>query len=58
MSRRRTKHRRKRKQRGRGVSAVMALLAPVLAKTVALTLASRAISGIGKSVSAAIEGVV
>ena len=53
MSRRCTKHRRKCTQRGRGVSAVMALLALVLAKSVALTLASQAISNIGKSVSAA-----
>ena len=53
MSHRRTKNRGKRKQRGRGVGAVMALLAPVLAKTVASMLASQAISGIGKSLSAA-----
>ena len=53
MSRRHTKRRRKRTQRGRGVSAVMALLAPVLAKSVASTLASQAISNIGKSVYAA-----
>ena len=32
MSRRRTKRRSKRTQRGRGVGAVMALLAPVLAR--------------------------
>ena len=38
-----------RRQRGRGVGAVMALLAPVLAKTVASTLASQAIEGIGIS---------
>ena len=53
MSRRRTKRRRKRTQRGRGVGAVSALLAPVLAKSVTSTLASQAISNIGKSVSAA-----
>ena len=46
MSRRRTQH-------GRGVGAVMALLAPVLAKSVASTLTSQAISNIGKSMSAA-----
>ena len=53
MSRRHTNHRHKRKQRGRKISAVMSLLAPVLAKTVTLTLASLAIWNIGKSVSAA-----
>ena len=42
MSRRHTK----RTQRGRGVGAVMALLALVLAKSVASTLASQAISNI------------
>ena len=42
-----------RRQHDRGVPAVMVLLAPVLAKTVASTLASQAIEGIGKSVTSA-----
>ena len=55
MSRRHTKRRRKHTQRGRGVGAVMALLAPVLAKSVYAS--HRKLSPISVKACLQLEGV-